>query len=204
MLFAVGEALSLKQSFQLSGDPTHAFGQALPDEIMLAQTGQAMPGAVSQEQLVKKAQKAIDKDNLKKMGQQKHDLLKKIKRELEKPNSRDKRAFVQQTEDILDGNPLQVKSPSKRSKSTPPKEAPAPEPQPKTQKPNSNEKIVRGAVKEIEGALKEEDAKRSMESKLKMQKIVGTLRDRMKIMEDTYKKKSLVDQELAVKKYQET
>ena len=43
-----------------------------------------------------------------------------------------------------------------------------------------------------------------MESKLKMQKIVGTLRDRMKIMEDTYKKKSLVDQELAVKKYQET
>ena len=43
-----------------------------------------------------------------------------------------------------------------------------------------------------------------MEAKHKMQKVIGTLRSRMKQMEETYKKKSLVDQEMAVKKYKET
>ena len=96
----------------------------------------------------------MDKDVLKKVGREKHELLKSIKKELSKKNSRDKRDFIKKVEDILDGY---------EPEDHPPKSAPKPNPKTPPKEPK----------KEKPAPPREIDIDKYIDDKHKMQEVIG-------------------------------
>lgn len=175
MLAAAGDALSLSTTD--GGVDNHR--EQHPQYQLLAQTEQ-VPDA---NQLKERAAKAMEKDDKKKMGDEKFALYKKAKKIMMMKDKNSKK-LAQSIEEVLAGGKADEggsrgSSPSKQIKS-------------------DTKDQVKSAVNTIKSRLDEKDKARKEEQKKRLEEVVKTLRERMDKMKETMEKKSKIDVKKAV------
>ena len=115
LLAATGHALSLSQSPPMAQKGTSGLhGPA--DPLMLAQTSQQPPpqgGAPNAADLALRASKAMDKDDKKKMGEEKHNMFRRIRKVLEMKNEKSKK-MAENIEKALAGKKIEDKKEDKK------------------------------------------------------------------------------------------
>ena len=115
LLAATGHALSLSQSPPMAqkGTPGHS---GPVDPLMLAQTSQQpapQGGAPNAADLTLRAAKAMDKDDKKKMGEEKHNMFRRIRKVLEQKNAASKK-MAENIEKALAGKKMEEKKEEKK------------------------------------------------------------------------------------------
>ena len=120
VLAATGEALSLSQS--VHRNPADLTMEAY-DPLTLAQTSQ-VPDA---NQLRERAAKAMDKDDKKKMGDEKFNLFRRIRKKLEGKNAESKK-LAQEIETALSNKKEEDKKEEPKKEEKKPAEKPKPDP----------------------------------------------------------------------------
>ena len=150
VLAAVGEALSLSQSVHRNTADLTMGGY---DPLTLAQTSQGVPDA---NQLRERAAKAMDKDDKKKMGDEKFNLFRRIRKKLEGKNAESKK-LAQDIENALSNKKEDSKEEDKKEdkpaeKKPPPK--PAPKERDKKQDQADNKEKVKSAVTQVKKQIK--------------------------------------------------
>ena len=115
LLAATGHALSLSQSPSMAQKGTPGLSGPA-DPLMLAQTSQQPPpqgGAPNAADLTLKAAKAMDKDDKKKMGEDKHNMFRRIRKVLEQKNAASKK-MAENIEKALAGKKIEDKKEEKK------------------------------------------------------------------------------------------
>ena len=198
LLVAAGQALSLASPLVQNAAEcdaaetlTTSFAQTDAEQL-----GAAM-GLPDQNQLKTKAASAIDKDDKKKMGSEKHAMFHKVKKILSGKNDK-ARDMAGVLADVVDGKPipgLDKKQEPKPDEPEPPKN----DDQVDAYKDNIN---FKDTVMQIQTKLEARSREREKESEAKLQKVVEQLRTRMEDMKRNMLQKSVLDQQAAVVKYE--
>ena len=166
MLGAVGEAIQLTTAIPEAGTASIQ----TPDILELAQTSQATgqqqqnplagtPGANGPipdlNQLTEQAKKAMEKDDKKKMGKEKYDLFRKIKKTLDQ-KSGESRKMAHMIEDILEGKDTEKSKSRSKSRGRKKSRTPSPRDRSRTSSEERKERhqAEKRKVKDAVGAIK--------------------------------------------------
>ena len=144
----------------------------------------------------------MDKDDKKKMGDEKFNLYRKIRKTLQQKN-KDSKKTAEVIEKVLEGkhkSGSDSRSGSKDRGGSRSRSRSRSKSSGKT-KADTKDK-VKSAVNSIKGRLDEKNKARKEDQKKKLEQVVKTLRERMDTMQETMEKKSKVDVKTAVAKSQ--
>ena len=193
MLAAASDALQLSQMGANQQDSITPEGMPL----VLAQT-QQIPDVG---ELKNKAAKAMDKDDKKKMGDEKFNQYRRIRKVLQQKNGESKK-LAQKIEDVLDGKKSNSNEGSDGKKSRSGSRSGS---KGKNNKSSSSKGTkgdtkdkVKSAVNSIKGRMEDKNKRTKEEQKKKLEEVVKTLRERMSTMKETMEEKSKVDVRSAV------
>ena len=193
MLAAASDALQLSQMGANQQDSITPDGMPL----VLAQT-QQIPDVG---ELKNKAAKAMDKDDKKKMGDEKFNQYRRIRKVLQQKNGESKK-LAQKIEDVLDGKKSNSNEGSDGKKSRSGSRSGS---KGKNNKSSSSKGTkgdtkdkVKSAVNSIKGRMEDKNKRTKEEQKKKLEEVVKTLRERMSTMKETMEEKSKVDVKAAV------
>ena len=210
MLVAAGQARQLAQPASMHSLAGETF-DSIPTIFAQTETeqiGGGGPGMLGStpdpKQLKEKAAKAIDKDDLKKMGKEKHQVFHKVKKILQGKTSKS-RDMAGVLEDIISGKDIPgIDKPSKPKKSSEESSDDGPsglvEPLGKKCDKECNFKYI---IKHIQSQLNDRTRQRERESKDKMEKVTKELKEKIKKMKDSMKERTQKDKKEAVAAYQE-
>ena len=193
MLAAVGDALALSQVGLYQQDSNTPDGMPL----VLAQTEQ-MPDVT---ELKNKAAKAMDKDDKKKMGDEKFNQYRRIRKVFQQKNAESKK-LAQKVEDVIDnkkgGSAEESSGGSGGSGGSGSKSSSKTSRSGKGGSKEDTREKVKSAVNSIKGRIEEKNKRTKEDQKKKLEEVVKTLRERMSTMKDTMEEKTKVDVKAAV------